>query len=562
MSRKPSRRTAAPPRPPARRRPEFAVALAAFLLVVIELDPTGTYSWLPSGPGLTVDEVLNVQQGVRTEIGLRRWLSGAVTLRELFGDPEELAAMPPIGFHATDYPPLGRYLLGVAHNLVTTFAYPANWKTPFVVAAARFGSAIAFAVTLWLVARFAGESFGRPAGLLAAGSLVLMPRVFGHAHLASLETMIGLFYTATVLSIARRWEISQVVSNKAAIIAGLWWGLALLVKIQAILIPPAVMIWAFYHWRWRAFRPLAIMAVVGMAAFFVGWPWLWFDPLGHAWEYFGRTTDRATLPVWYLGQMWADRDVPWHYPFVMTFATVSLGLLGLGLLGLLSGKPRGWRDPRCQLLAGCVLMPLVVFAIPGIVVYDGARLFLVIFPLMAILIGRGGMEAWERLRRRFSVRAASLMVVIFIVVQSTVAWTVRPVYLSGYAWSVGGLFGVERLGFEVNYWGDALTSDLLETAANEIPEGGTLAISPILHQFQLDDLRRQTPALRARDIRLVEYGAPAAADADGLLIYERRASLPPTLRAELDKRRPTMTIKRQGVRLAALYIPPIPTPKQ
>ena len=115
-----------------------------FGAVVADLDPTGSYRWLPDGPGLTVDESFNVQQGVRLEVGLRYLLLGAISPRELFGTPRELGADPPLGYHLPDHPPLGRYLLGVAHNIVTTFAMPADWPSPFVYAAARFGSAAAF----------------------------------------------------------------------------------------------------------------------------------------------------------------------------------------------------------------------------------------------------------------------------------------------------------------------------------------------------------------------------------------------------------------------------------
>lgn len=557
MPRRPYKSKANEPTPP-HRWPEILLALAAFLLVVAELDPTGTYDWLPDGPGLTIDESLNVQQGVRTEVGLRRWLEGRITLREYFGDLEMLGDRAPIGYHAADYPPWGRYLLGLSHAIVTTFAFPADWETLFVVAAARFASAVAFAVTVWLIATYATDTFGRPAGLAAGAALLVMPRVFGHAHLASLETIMGLFYTVTLVSIARRWRSDSPVTNGAAVVAGVWWGLAMLVKIQAILIPPVVTIWAFYHWRWRAFRPLAIMALVGMAVFFVGWPWLWFDPGGHLLAYFGQTTNRAVLPVWYMGQVWQDVNTPWHYPFVITMVTVPLGVLALAAWGLFGGGDRahaGWRRPDVQLFMLGFVIPLVVFAIPGVAVYDGARLFLVAFPPLAIVAGRGGGLAWDWLRKRFSVWTTGVVAAVVVVVSATPALMTRPVYLSSYNWGVGGLAGAERLGFGVNYWADALTSDILNTAARELPKGSTLAVTPVLHQFQLDALLAQTSSLRARDIHLVEYGRPGAADADGLLIYERRASLPASLRSKLDGLRPSAVVERQGVRLAALYIP-------
>lgn len=551
-------RTVTPEPAPPRSWPALLAACAVFLLVAVELDPTGTFDWLPPGPGLTVDEVLNTQQGVRTAIGLRAWLSGEVSWAQLFGHAAELGPDAPLGYHAHDYPPLGRYLIGLAHAVVTTFAYPSQWETPFIIAAARFGSAIAFAATFWLIVRFGASQFSPLTGWTAGVALLLMPRLFGHAHLASLETMTGLFYAITFLAIARRWRPAQPISNAAAALAGFLWGLALLVKIQAILIPLPVTLWAFYYWRLTAFRPLAIMALVGLATFFLGWPWLWFDPLNHFWEYFAQTTDRATLPVWYMGQVWSDKKVPWHYPWIMTFATTPLVLLLLAAWGLLGGTPLAWRDPRFQLITGGILTPLVLFSLPGVAVYDGSRLFLVIFPLLALLIGHGAQHAWKFLQPRFGTRPALLLASLALAGPLLTLATTRPVYLSAYGWSVGGLAGADALGFERNYWADALTTDFVTQAVEAIPEGGTLAISPILHPFQLDDLRTQTPLIRARNLRLVEWGTPEAQAANGLLIYERLASLPPRLVTELATRTPRATLARQGVVLAAFYdeLPP------
>ena len=45
--------------------PVMVVALlACWISIVTCLDPAGSYPSLPEGPGLTVDEIFNVQQGV------------------------------------------------------------------------------------------------------------------------------------------------------------------------------------------------------------------------------------------------------------------------------------------------------------------------------------------------------------------------------------------------------------------------------------------------------------------------------------------------------------------
>ena len=105
----------------------------------------------------------------------------------------------------------------------------------------------------------------------------------------------------------------------------------------------------------------------------------------------------------YFGQVYADRDVPWHYPWFYFAVTVPVGLHLLGAWGLV----RGWRDRRADpfplLLAGSIALFLVVFS-TRVPVYDGERLFLVVFPLWAILIGRGFASAWEWARGRPALR--------------------------------------------------------------------------------------------------------------------------------------------------------------
>jgi hypothetical protein len=345
MSRRQSARTIEQPKavPTARFRdaaPSLLAGFIAFFLVASNLDPTGAYPWLPDGPGLTVDEMFNVEQGVRLEVGSRYVALGAMSLRELFGTSEELGPDAPGGYHLPDHPPLGRYLLGAAHDIVTSIAMPADWPSPIVTAAARFGSAIAFGVTAFLIASFSRRHFGPIAGWTSAAALVLMPRVFGHAHIASLETMIGLFYTATVLAVADRWKPGEPVATRAAIVCGVLWGLALLTKVQAVLLPIPLAAWALWHWRLAAIKPVLLFGVFGALVFFIGWPWLWSDPVGHVFSYLGRTTNRISLPVWYEGQVFADKAVPWHYPFVMFAVTVPPVLLVLGLIGLCLKRPR------------------------------------------------------------------------------------------------------------------------------------------------------------------------------------------------------------------------------
>ncbi|HLQ46507.1 MAG TPA: hypothetical protein VK137_17315, partial [Planctomycetaceae bacterium] len=105
----------------------------------------------------------------------------------------------------------------------------------------------------------------------------------------------------------------------------------------------------------------------------------------------------------------------------------------------------------------------------------------------------------------------------------------HPCQLSDYNLLVGGLHGADRLGFERTYWGDSVTRSLLRQVVACVPEGATVAVSPVLHQFQLDELLTQSPILRARGIRLVAASAihgKATLAVAGTLLFCRKADLP------------------------------------
>ena len=508
------------------------VAFVALLSVVLTLDGAGDYPSLCEGPGITLDESFNVQMGVYQWNALCEYhiaLLHPDSVREVFG---------PGSNYNPDHPPLGRVWLGVWHDLTKWMFPPADHPSPFVTDCARVGSATAFALTVFLIGLFATKWYGRTAGIVAAVSLVLMPRVFAHAHLASLETCMNLTYSAAILAVAHWWPLGFNRKRRGWIIpalTGVLFGLALLTKMQAIVIPPVVGLWAIWNWRVRAIKPLVLFGLVGVAVFFVGWPWLWLDPLHNFREYFARTTSRAVLNCYYLGQVWHDKDVPWHYPFVMFAVTVPVGLHALGLCGVL-GSGRAWRQPREQLLLAAVLFPLVLFAIPGVAVYDGERLFLISFPIWAVLIGRGAEIAAGFLKQKTesgqwrmlgSHRARVATVTLGLLTQSVGMIVMHPCQLSYYNLLVGGLNGADRLGFERTYWGDSVTRSVLDLIP-ETPENHFVDVMPVLHQFQLDDLMQQSPILRRKRIRL--RSANFERDdklTSGWLIGTRKADVPP-----------------------------------
>lgn len=482
----------------------LAVSLLTLIAVLITLDPADYRPRLPQGPGITLDESFNVQMGVFLVENLKGYGLGILdpqSLQEVFGAPA----------YNPDHPPLGRLWLGVFHDFSRTAAPVESGDNPFVTIHARTGSAVAFALTVFFVGMFAAQRWGNSAGTASAVSLAVMPRLFGHAHLASLETIMGLIWTVTIYGTIHLWtrnlkqnstnessesknvSVSESPGDKAALLCGLLVGLALLTKMQAILLPPLIAAWALWHWRLSAIRPLIVSTLAATIVFIVGWPWLWLDLPGHLIEYFGRTTGRVSLNVWYLGQVFKDVDVPWHYPWVMTLVTVPVGILLLAAVGAWASRRRIFSDPATSLIVGSVIAPLVLFSLPGVAVYDGARLFLIAFPGIALLAGYGASCLRDWLTDR---KLPSKPIFVFLLAgQLAGIFTTTPYFLSYHNAAVGGTPGASRLGFETTYWGDSFSRAFFLKIVDEVPENSIVQVAPVLHQFQLPELERQVPIL-------------------------------------------------------------------
>lgn len=533
----------------------LVVAVGAWIAIVAALDPAGDHPGSFSGPGLTVDEGFNVGQGV------------ALADRILAFD---LAGFRRIDRRLPDHPPLGRFVIGFCHELAFLAWPPVDRHVPYSVACARTAPATAFVALVFLVGLCAGRWYGRLGGIGAALAIVLMPRLFGHAHLAALETMVNLTTAGTVLYLASKWSedphspsrqntanLRAVTTSRhreltTAAIGGMLFGLALLTKVQAVLLPVPILIWALWHRKWRGLAFMSVWGLTGLALFVACWPYLWDAPLDHLRQYLGRTTDRAVLRVWYFGEDIADRDVPWHYPWMMFFSTVPVGLHALGVWGLFGPGGRAWRSPREQLILACTLFPLCVFSIPGVAVYDGERLFSFVFPLWAVIIGRGTAAAWNWVSCGFSSRVATTGLAVFFAAQSYGLSALSPCWLSYYNLAVGGLPGASRLGLEPSYWGDSVTRELLAATAERVPAGGTVAVLPVLYDEQWNEVRLQCPALKARNIQLAPWDTEESADAEYVLMFMRPEYLPEEFRRPLDENRIVAAVRRRGIVLAVL----------
>ncbi len=492
-----------------------------------------------NGPGLTVDEPLDVRPGrnylkILRQTG-RRFLDRRVIDR-VYRDNAE-------------HPPLGRWLLGIASVVGEPFEI--LWKGPdptgSYVLAGRLAPALAFGGLVAMIAGVGCRRLGRPAGLASAFALAAMPRVFAHAHLGALDTFLALTWTSALLAGDRALRCRR--PSLAMIGAGAVWSLALLTKIHAWFLLPILGVWS--TWRLGVRRASVAMAgwgVTGVAIFWLGWPWLWHDSWERLTKYWDTGVERATIRVLYFGQVYADRDVPWHYPWFYFAVTVPVGLHALGLFGAV----QGWRNRRTEplpvLLGASILFFLVLFS-TRVPVYDGERLFLHIFPAWALLAGLGFGRIYARLSH---VRLRQALIGLLALQGLGVAFT-YPFGLSHYNLLVGGLPGAERLGLEVTYWSDAIDDVLLDQLARAAARETSAAMVPTLYPGQGVLTTGFNRALARRGIVLADQ--EAALRAEWVVVSRRSAYWPDAWRTRRRDRHGQLvaTRTRQGVTLAELW---------
>ncbi len=522
------------------------MAVAAFVLAAARINHGLIDSSLPAGPGLTLDESFNIGQGVYLAQAMAQHgplLFSPATAREVFGAVEYLP----------DHPPLGRVILGVAHQS-TAWLIAGAENCPLNVPAARLGSCCAFACLILVMFEFVRRTYDQFTATASALCLMLMPQFVGHARLATLETATVLMWFCSLLPLLAWWTGDKPPTNRQAVMSGVIWGLLMLTKMQGILLPPLVFLWAVYQYHHRAILPLMIWGLVGAVTFFVSWPWLWLNPAEHVMQYLGRASERQTLYVWYMGERYADKLVPWHFPLVMTLITVPVFvLLGAFLRVLLRQL-----DNIEKLLLASFIWPLIVFALPGTPVYDGTRLFLCIMPSLAVLAARGFCVGIVRLRASRQDAAhppvgrwvpALLLILIIALAKTTAdrAW-LSPYAINEYNDLTGRGRGAAKLGMEACYWSDALNGDFWK----HVPENSTIYVAPVSHQFQLYAIQSMVPVVAEKNIRLIPFEYDTQQQRGLLLLLHRLADLRQSMRTVPDGAEPVIEVSYDGVVLARL----------
>ena len=405
------------------------------------------------------------------------------------------------------------------------------WLAP--LDSARFGPMALFALASAALFYRLARQWSIAAGLVAWAALLLMPRMFSHAHFASFD---GPVTAAWLLA----WAAFAPARRRAAwaVVWGLCLGLGLSCKFTGWIAPLVYLVWAVGYGDRPGLKALAVGLPVSLATFWALNPPLWHAPLSGLEQFFDLNLHRGANPglnisTQFLGQMYnLDFPLPWYNTLFWTAVAVPSGILLLAALGLGVSLRRARSDPQGLLVAALWAALVLLRAIPGAPVHDGIRLFLPSFAMLAALAGLGAHCALEILPRK---RLTAALTALLLLGNATSLVWYWPQGLSYYNLLIGGLPGATALGMEPTYYWDGLDREALAWLRQNTTAGEQLAFgahSPenlqLMHQWGLLPCAAfvapatTAPALPAARWYVLQRRPSGLRDADQRLIQQAR----------------------------------------
>lgn len=467
------------------------------------------------------------------------------------------------------HPPLSRTLSGITK---TIFFPLVDLFTAYRLSVILLFSGLAALLFLWVK-----QTYGFSAALVSGVTWILLPHVFGHAHIASADMPLTFFWFATTYAFVkgtRAWVWSLVFA--------LLLGLAVSTKFPGLFIPIPLVAWAWRYKKTGCFRNLAAMTVISPAVMLAVQPYLWHDPLGRLFEFIHLSLTRlrhpgARIPTYFFDQQLLGDQLPFYYPFFIVAVSLPLLVLLLMLAGNFFKTTDQTRKEVNSLLRMNVLFILLVPVLPGSFIHDGVRLLLPAFPFLVFLSGAGFFFFKERLgaffeketgRKKIPTVAGILerscaffektapaggpwkrkmipmgLAILFIL---PTAWELidsHPNQLMYYNSLVGGVKGAYRLGLETTYLGEAFNQEFFEYLNRALPPGAAINASfstPTFWNYQRQGTLR-------KDIQF------SVLDFEYYILLCRRGYLLGFDKWIFEHRQPVSTRQFKGVPLIQIY---------
>lgn len=426
---------------------------------------------------------------------------------------------------------------------------PGSWSR---LTRARFGPMLVFSLAAGALFAFANRRWGFGPGLLAAGTWVLQPRLFGHGHYATYDALLTSLWTGTILSFAEAVEPKSTPAGKPSpnpqwtrvVAFGVLAGWAADTKFTAWLLPAPFLTWTVLYRSRRGLRTLVIGGLVGLITLYVFNPAFWVDPIGGVDRFLRSSLSRGRtipIPVLFLGQVvqTPTQSLPWYNTLVWTLFVTPVGLLILAIFGMIQAVRRCRTEPFGVLVLIHWALLLTLRALPQTPGHDGVRQFLPAFGCLALAATLGALDVLERWGTwvKYAIPAVLVEAGLGIALM-------MPVPLSYYSPLVGGLPGATALGMEPTYYWDALTGDALDWLNRNTPPGATVRFStfPTSWLYLRETGRLQPEILPNRPGPIAWY-----------VVQNRPGAFRDEDCALLAKGRPGYVVSKWGVPLVLIY---------
>ncbi len=398
----------------------------------------------------------------------------------------------------SDHPTIQRSIAAISYLLFSPFLDE--------IIAFRLPVAFQFSVLIASIFLFLRLFVPKNSSVAGALSLVFMPRVFGHAHLANLDTpiMCWWFWAAIIVFLVYHGRMRPI-----------WFGLAFAIafgaKLHAAFLPFPLLAWAAIQWFFnrdgksevgKRIISAVFWACILTPVLYIGLqPWLWHDAIpriAHRFLGYAEKVPQRPIPLYYFGTIYAG-NTPWHYPLVLFFFSLPPVVLLLWLIGLLPplfaktlwGRGDSRIAPTSRpvpasnwislnggihlFLLFLFVTPLALLLLPMAQGYDGCRLFLPAFPFAALMVGFGFDAVLSLLRRRMNFIIANSLVFLLMLVPPLYSYyKIHPYYLAYYNELAGGIRGAKEMGMETTFYCDALKKDFIEVINAIIPADKSL----------------------------------------------------------------------------------------
>lgn len=429
--------------------------------------------------------------------------------------------------------------------------------------AARWASALVTAASVAAIYLLSRRLFDAAVGLTAAAILIFEPFFLAYQRSITTDANQANFTWISLLAFllyARADGRSRAVW---LILSGVFFGLAVLSKVNAALTLPAfglIALWTAWQARrergWlRPVLELLLWSAVAALTALLAWPALWADLPG-------------TLAAWYSGlagevsghdQFWFGRYTRspgvLYYPVILLARLSPLLLIGslAGLVALIVPNVR-WPVGHRRAMWGVVLTVGVMLL--GVSLFDSKidRYIVPVIPGLALLTA-GGLWAWvgawqaRRSQIRSSGRALAAIAGAIAVVQLVFLLPHAPYYLSYFSPFIGGPAGAQKRIMVGN-------GELLDRAANWL-EKSVPADAVVATTWYNDSMAPYYDG-RLREIVEDKPERCLPVDCEYVVLYVNllQRSRPPELTGYFAPQQPLHIIRWRGADYANIYAGP------